>query len=104
MVLAFADHPGRRDGGWGRSSSALAIHPLKNASLITLIIITLAGSILFRGIAMFLWGKDPYTPALLRLPAVDPALGGGGSAADLLGSRHNRFRGPGNHLLLQDEP
>jgi branched-chain amino acid transport system permease protein len=38
----------------------LAIHPLKNASLITLIIITLAGSILFRGVAMFLWGKDPY--------------------------------------------
>jgi branched-chain amino acid transport system permease protein len=38
----------------------LAIHPLKNASLITLIMITLAGSILFRGIAMFLWGKDPY--------------------------------------------
>jgi len=38
----------------------LAIHPLKKASLITLIIITLAGSILFRGVAMFLWGKDPY--------------------------------------------
>lgn len=38
----------------------LAIHPLKNASLVTLIIITLAGSILFRGVAMFLWGKDPY--------------------------------------------
>ncbi len=38
----------------------LAIHPLKNASLITLIIITLAGSILFRGGAMFVWGKDPY--------------------------------------------
>ena len=38
----------------------LAIHPLKNVSLITLIIITLAGSILFRGIAMFIWGKDPY--------------------------------------------
>ncbi|MDH4264442.1 MAG: branched-chain amino acid ABC transporter permease [Deltaproteobacteria bacterium] len=38
----------------------LAIHPLKNASLITLIIITLAGSILFRGIAMLLWGRDPY--------------------------------------------
>jgi branched-chain amino acid transport system permease protein len=38
----------------------LGIHPLKNASLITLIIITLAGSILFRGVAMFLWGKDPY--------------------------------------------
>jgi len=38
----------------------LAIHPLRNASLLTLIIVTLAGSILFRGIAMFLWGKDPY--------------------------------------------
>jgi branched-chain amino acid transport system permease protein len=38
----------------------LAIHPLRNASLITLIIITLAGSILFRGGAMFVWGKDPY--------------------------------------------
>jgi branched-chain amino acid transport system permease protein len=38
----------------------LAIHPLKNASLITLIMITLAGSILFRGVAMFIWGKDPY--------------------------------------------
>jgi branched-chain amino acid transport system permease protein len=38
----------------------LAIHPLRDASLITLIIITLAGSILFRGGAMFLWGKDPY--------------------------------------------
>lgn len=38
----------------------LAIHPLRNASLITLIIITLAGSILFRGGAMFAWGKDPY--------------------------------------------
>lgn len=38
----------------------LAIHPLKNASLITLIMITLAGSILFRGGAMFIWGKDPY--------------------------------------------
>ncbi len=38
----------------------LAIHPLRNASLITLIMITLAGSILFRGGAMFVWGKDPY--------------------------------------------
>ncbi|MDI6755056.1 MAG: branched-chain amino acid ABC transporter permease [Thermodesulfobacteriota bacterium] len=37
-----------------------AINPLKNASMITLIMITLAGSILFRGIAMFIWGKDPY--------------------------------------------
>ncbi|MBI4495688.1 MAG: branched-chain amino acid ABC transporter permease [Deltaproteobacteria bacterium] len=39
----------------------LAIHPLKNVSLITLIMITLAASILFRGLAMFIWGKDPYS-------------------------------------------
>ncbi len=39
----------------------LAIHPLKSASLITLIMITLAGSILFRGVATLIWGKDPYS-------------------------------------------
>ncbi len=38
----------------------LAIQPVKKASLLTLIMITLAGSILFRGVAMLLWGKDPY--------------------------------------------
>ena len=38
----------------------LAIRPLRNASLLTLIIITIATSILFRGVAMFVWGKDPY--------------------------------------------
>ncbi len=38
----------------------LAIHPLRNASLITLIIVTLAGSILFRGGAMLIWGKDAF--------------------------------------------
>ena len=38
-----------------------AIHPLRNASLLTLIIVTIAASILFRGIAMFIWGKDPYS-------------------------------------------
>jgi branched-chain amino acid transport system permease protein len=38
----------------------LAIHPLRNASLITLIIVTLAGSILFRGIAMLIWGKNAF--------------------------------------------
>ena len=37
-----------------------AIHPLKKASVITLIIITIAASILFKGGAMFLWGKDAY--------------------------------------------
>ena len=37
------------------------INPLKNASLMTLIIVTVAVSIFFRGIAMFIWGKDPYS-------------------------------------------
>ena len=49
----------------------LAIHPLKDASLITLIIITLAGSILFRGGAMFLWGKEPYAlPPFTQSPPI----------------------------------
>lgn len=38
----------------------LAIHPLKNPSVITLIIITIAASILFKGGAMFIWGKDSF--------------------------------------------
>jgi branched-chain amino acid transport system permease protein len=37
-----------------------AIQPLKNPSIITLIIITIAASILFKGGAMFIWGKDAY--------------------------------------------
>lgn len=37
-----------------------AIHPLKNPSVITLIIITIAASILFKGGAMFIWGKETY--------------------------------------------
>jgi branched-chain amino acid transport system permease protein len=37
-----------------------AIHPLKNPSIITLIIITIAASILFKGGAMFIWGKDAF--------------------------------------------
>jgi branched-chain amino acid transport system permease protein len=38
----------------------VAIHPLKNPSVITLIIITIAASILFKGGAMFIWGKDAF--------------------------------------------
>jgi branched-chain amino acid transport system permease protein len=37
-----------------------AIQTLKNPSVITLIIITIAASILFKGGAMFIWGKDVY--------------------------------------------
>jgi len=38
-----------------------AIHPLKSPSVITLIIITVAASILFKGGAMFTWGKHTYS-------------------------------------------
>ena len=36
------------------------IHPLKNPSVLGLIMITIAASILMRGIAMFLWGKEEH--------------------------------------------
>ena len=38
----------------------LAIRPLRNASPINLVIITIGGSILIRGLAMLLWGKDTH--------------------------------------------
>lgn len=38
----------------------LAIFPLKDASVIRLVIITLAVSILIKGLAMFVWGKDSF--------------------------------------------
>ncbi len=38
----------------------LAIQPLKKPSVLSLIIITIAGSILLKGIAMFVWGKETY--------------------------------------------
>ena len=37
----------------------LAIYPARKASPITLIIITIGLSILIKGLAMFIWGKDP---------------------------------------------
>jgi len=37
------------------------INPLKNPSVLGLIMITIAGSILFRGISMFIWGKEDYS-------------------------------------------
>ena len=36
------------------------IHPLRNPSVLGLIMITVAGSILIRGVAMFLWGKEEH--------------------------------------------
>jgi branched-chain amino acid transport system permease protein len=38
----------------------LAIFPARNASVLTMIIITIACSILLKGAAMYGWGKDPF--------------------------------------------
>lgn len=38
----------------------LAIRPLRQATPINLVIITIGGSILLRGVAMLLWGKDTH--------------------------------------------
>jgi branched-chain amino acid transport system permease protein len=48
------------------------INPLKNATVLTLIIVTIAASILLKGIAMFVWGKDPYV--LLPFSGTKPIL------------------------------
>ena len=46
--------------GVGVLMERFTINPIKNASVLTMIIVTIAVSILFKGIAMFVWGKDPY--------------------------------------------
>jgi len=38
----------------------LAISPIRQPTVLTLIIATIAASILLKGTAMFIWGKDPY--------------------------------------------
>jgi branched-chain amino acid transport system permease protein len=38
----------------------LAIRPIRRPSVLTLIIATIAASILIKGAAMLIWGKDPY--------------------------------------------
>ncbi|OQY08116.1 MAG: branched-chain amino acid ABC transporter permease [Desulfobacteraceae bacterium 4572_123] len=38
----------------------LAIRPIRRPSVLTLIIATIAASTLIKGIAMFIWGKNPY--------------------------------------------
>lgn len=42
----------------GAGFERLCIHPLRSPQVLSLIMITIAGSILFRGVAMFLWGKE----------------------------------------------
>jgi branched-chain amino acid transport system permease protein len=44
----------------GAAFEFLAIRPLKKATPLTLVIITIGGSILIRGISMLLWGKDTH--------------------------------------------
>lgn len=38
----------------------LAINPIRQPTVLTLIIATIAASVLIKGTAMFIWGKDPY--------------------------------------------
>lgn len=38
----------------------LAINPAKKASVVTLVIITIGASIFIKGVAMLVWGKDPF--------------------------------------------
>ncbi len=55
----------------------LAIRPIRNPSVLTLIIATIAASIVIKGAAMLIWGKDPFD-----LPAFSgrtPILFGGAS-------------------------
>lgn len=50
----------------------LAIYPLRNASVLRLVIITIALSILIKGLAMFGWGKDSF--ALKPFSGQDPIM------------------------------
>ena len=58
----------------------LAIRPIKKPTVLTLIIATIACSMLIKGTAMYLWGKDPYDlpafsgrePILLMGAAIQP--------------------------------
>jgi branched-chain amino acid transport system permease protein len=58
----------------------LAIHPIKRPSVLTLIIATIAASIVIKGAVMLFWGKDPYdlpafsgrTPIVLGGASIQP--------------------------------
>ncbi len=53
----------------GALMERFTIQPLENASILTLIISTIAVSIIFRGLAMLVWGRDPYAlPAFSKTP------------------------------------
>jgi branched-chain amino acid transport system permease protein len=62
--------------GIGLIFERAAIHPLKKPSVLIMVIITIGGSILLQGIAMFIWGKYPQNMA----PFIDqPPLKIGGA-------------------------
>ncbi|UCG14828.1 MAG: branched-chain amino acid ABC transporter permease [Deltaproteobacteria bacterium] len=46
--------------GVGAMMERSTINPVKNATVLTMIIVTIAVSIVLKGMAMFAWGKDPY--------------------------------------------
>jgi branched-chain amino acid transport system permease protein len=58
----------------------LAIHPIRQPSVLTLIIATIAASIVIKGTAMLVWGKDPFdlpafsgrTPILIGGATIQP--------------------------------
>jgi branched-chain amino acid transport system permease protein len=58
----------------------LAIHPIRQPSVLTLIIATIAASIMIKGTAMLVWGKDPFdlpafsgrTPILIGGATIQP--------------------------------
>jgi branched-chain amino acid transport system permease protein len=58
----------------------LALRPIRQPSVLTLIIATIAASIVIKGLAMVIWGKDPFdlpafsgrTPFLLYGAAIQP--------------------------------
>ncbi len=53
----------------------VAIHRLEGAPTLTAIIITIGASILFKGIAMFVWGKDTFALATFSGEEPIPFLG-----------------------------
>jgi branched-chain amino acid transport system permease protein len=44
----------------GGGMERLAIHPARRASVVTLIIITIGADIVLRGLALLVWGTDPF--------------------------------------------
>ena len=61
----------------GAAFERLTIRPLKNPSPLSLVIITIGGSIFIRGVAMLIWGKD--THALPPFSGNEPLTLGGAS-------------------------